>query len=124
MIQQRSTCLVFFVCVCVWGGVCVCVCVCVCMGVGSGNGVEEATVSNSGIESDIHSLTLSTQQTFPSPITASPTLPGAKKQDFGETAVARDMPEPCEFPPLHMRAHKEVNHAPHPVTGLVLQAES
>ena len=46
---------------------------------------------------------------------------------FGEAAVARDMPEPCECPSLdrcHKRflwVRKEVDLAPRPVVGLVLQ---
>ena len=48
---------------------------------------------------------------------------------FGETVLAPDVPEPCEFPSLvscqrrFLWAHKEVDLAPHPVVGLVLQVE-
>ena len=44
--------------------------------------------------------------------------------------MTRDMPEPCEFPPLDSRqkrfvwAHKEVDLAPHPVVGLTLQEDA
>ena len=37
---------------------------------------------------------------FPPPTAASLTLQGALKDGFGEVVVARDMPEPCEFPSL------------------------
>ena len=55
--------------------------------------------------------------------TASPTL----KDGFGEAVVAHDMPEPCQFPSLDnyqkrsLWTHKEVDLAPLPVVGLVLQ---
>ena len=58
---------------------------------------------------------------------ASPTLQGALKDGFGEAVVVCDMPEPCKFPSFdsyHKRflwTHKEVDLAPHPVIGLVLQ---
>ena len=41
--------------------------------------------------------------------------------------MARDLPEPCQFPSLHschrrfLLARKEVDLAPYPVVGLVLQ---
>ena len=41
--------------------------------------------------------------------------------------MACDMPEPCKFPPLDsfqkrlLWTHMEVDFAPHPVVGLVLQ---
>ena len=35
---------------------------------------------------------------FPVPMTASTTLEGASKVDFGEAVVAFDVPEPCKFP--------------------------
>ena len=63
----------------------------------------------------------------PLPTTALPTLQGALKSDFGEAVVACDMPEPGKFSFLdscHERflwTHKEVDFAPHPVVGLVLQ---
>ena len=64
---------------------------------------------------------------FPLPTTASPTLQGASRDGFGEVLVACDMPEPCKFPSLDccqkrfLRTHKEVDLAPHPVVGLMLQ---
>ena len=54
---------------------------------------------------------------------------GALKDGFGEAVVACDMPEPCKFPSLDrclkwfLWAHREVDLAPHPVVGLVLQVE-
>ena len=60
---------------------------------------------------------------FPLPITASPTLQGALKDDFGEAVVACDMPKPCKFSSLDsyqkrfLWTHKEVDFAPHPVTA-------
>ena len=64
---------------------------------------------------------------FPLPTTASPSLQGALKDGFGEAVMACDMPETCRFPSLDscqkgfMWTHKEVDLAPHPVVGLVLQ---
>ena len=58
---------------------------------------------------------------------ASPTLQGALKDGSGEAVVAHDMPEPYKFPYLDscqkrfLWTHKEVDLAPHPVIGLVLQ---
>ena len=58
---------------------------------------------------------------------ASPTHQGALKDGSGEAVVAHDMPEPSEFLSLDSRqkrflwTHKEVDLAPHPVTGLVFQ---
>ena len=58
---------------------------------------------------------------------ASPTLQGALKDGFGEAVVASDMPKSCKFLSLDrcqkrfLWAHKEVDLAPHPVVGLVLQ---
>ena len=49
------------------------------------------------------------------------------KDGFGEAVVACDMPKPCKFPPLDhcqktfLWTHKEVDLAPHPVAGPVLQ---
>ena len=40
------------------------------------------------------------QPVFSLPTTTSPTLQGELKGDFGEAAVACDMPEPCKFPSL------------------------
>ena len=61
------------------------------------------------------------------PTTASSTLQGALKDGFGEAVVACDIPEPCKFKSLDscqkrfLWTHKEVDLAPHPVGGLVLQ---
>ena len=49
------------------------------------------------------------------------------KDGFGEAIVACHMPEPCKFPSLYnsqkrfLWTRKEVDLAPHPVVGLVLQ---
>ena len=59
----------------------------------------------------------------------SPTLQRALTDDFGEAIVARDLQESCEFPSLDncqkkfLQAHEDVDLAPHPVVGLVLQEE-
>ena len=64
---------------------------------------------------------------FPLPTTASPILRGALKDGFGEAVMVCDMLEPCKSPSLDgcvkrfMWTHKEVDLAPHPVVGLVLQ---
>ena len=64
---------------------------------------------------------------FPLPTTASPTLQGALKDGFVEAVVACDMPEPSKLPSLDkcqkssLWTHREVDLAPHPITGLVLQ---
>ena len=56
-----------------------------------------------------------------------PTVQGALKDSFEEAVMACDMPEPCEFPSLDscrktfLRTHKEIDLAPPPVVGLVLQ---
>ena len=63
----------------------------------------------------------------PLPTTASSTLQGALKDGFEESVMACNMPEPCKFPSLHscqkpfLWTQKEVDLAPHPVVGLVLQ---
>ena len=59
---------------------------------------------------------------------ASLTVQGALRDGFGEAVVACDVPEPCKFPSLDsvqrrfLWSHDEVDLAPHPVVGLVLQA--
>ena len=64
---------------------------------------------------------------FPLPTTASSTFKGALKDGFEEAAVACDMLEPCKFPSFHscqkrfLWTYKEVDLAPHPVVGLVLE---
>ena len=46
---------------------------------------------------------------------------------FGEAVTACDMPKPCKFPSLDscqkrfLWTHTEVDLAPHPIVGLVLQ---
>ena len=68
-----------------------------------------------------------THPAFPLLFIASPTLQGALKDDFGEAVMACDMLEPCKFPSLDscpkrfLWTHEEVDFAPHPVVGLVLQ---
>ena len=58
---------------------------------------------------------------------ASPILQGALKDGFGEAVVACDMSEPCKFPSLDscrkrfLWTHKQVDLAPPPFVGLVLQ---
>ena len=58
---------------------------------------------------------------------ASLTFQGALKDGFGEAVMAYDMPEPCKFLSLDsckkrfLWTHKEVDLAPHPNAGLVLQ---
>ena len=55
------------------------------------------------------------------PTKGSPTLQEALKDGFGEAVVA------CKFPSLYnckkrfLRTHQEVDLAPHPVVGLMLQ---
>ena len=55
------------------------------------------------------------------------TLQGAVKDGVGEAVVVCDMPEPCTFPSLgscqkrFLWTCKEVDIAPHPVVGIVLQ---
>ena len=78
------------------------------------------------MDRDVYSLTLSILH-FLLPTTASPPLKSALKDGFGEALVACDMPEPRKFPSLDscqkrsLWTHKEVDLAPLPVVGLVLQ---
>ena len=64
---------------------------------------------------------------FSLPTTASPSLRGALNDGFGEAVVVCDMPEPSRFPSLDscqkwlLWTHHEVDLAPHPLIGLVLQ---
>ena len=61
------------------------------------------------------------------PTTTSPTLQCALKDGVGEVIVACDMPEPCKFQSFDscrkrfLGTEEEVDPAPHPVVGLVLQ---
>ena len=53
----------------------------------------------------------------------------ALEDGFGEAVVACNMPKPCKFPSPDssqkrcLWTHNEVDFAPHPVVGLVLQVE-
>ena len=85
--------------------------------------LQEALVSSSGTGRDdvVHPA-------FPLPTTVSPTLQGDLKDGFGEAVVACDISEPSKFPSLDscqkrfLCTQKEVDLAPLPVFGLVLQA--
>ena len=83
-------------------------------------------MSRSGMGRDVPSLMLSIQHFLCRP-RRRPTIQSALKDGFGEVVVAYDMPEPCKFWSLDccqkrfLWTHKEVDHAPHPVVGLVLQ---
>ena len=60
------------------------------------------------------------------PLTTTASLQGFLKDGFGEAFVACDMPEPCKFLSLDscqrfLWTHEEIDLAPHPVVGLVLQ---
>ena len=65
---------------------------------------------------------------FPLLTTALPFLPGALKYCFGEAFVACSIPVPCEFLSFDsyrkrfLRTDEEVDLAPRPFVGLVLQA--
>ena len=61
--------------------------------------LQEAIVSNPGIDRDVHSL-MSSIQHFLLLTTASHTLQGVRKDGFGEAVVACDMPESYKFPSL------------------------
>ena len=77
-------------------------------------------MSSSGKRWDDYSLMLSIHHFLCRPRRRPPSI--------GEAAVACDMPGPCKFPSQDscqkrfMWTHKEADHAPHPVVGLVLQA--
>ena len=64
---------------------------------------------------------------FPLPIMALPSLQDALKDVLAEAVVECDMPKPCKFPSLDscqkrfQWTNKEVDLAPHPVVGLVLE---
>ena len=87
--------------------------------------LQEATVISSGTGGDVHSDVV--HPAFPRLTTASPIIQGALKDGFGEAVVACGMPESCEFLSLDscqkrfLWTRKEVDLAPHPVAGLVLQ---
>ena len=88
---------------------------------------QEAFVSSSGMGRDIHSFNV-VYPAFPPPTTVSPALQSVLKDGFGdrEADVARDMPEPCEFPFLDsgkkgfLEAHKEVDLSLYLVVSLLL----
>ena len=76
-------------------------------------------MSSSGMGRDV------VHAAFPLPTTASPFLQGAMKDGFGEVVVACDMPKPCRSldscQKRFLWTNKEVDLAPYPVVGLVLQ---
>ena len=86
-------------------------------------------MSSSGMGRNVHSLMIFFlfHPAFPPPTTASPILQGALEDGFGEAVVACDMLESCKFPYFDgcqkrfLWTHNEVDLAPHPVVGLVLQ---
>ena len=51
-------------------------------------------MSRSGMDRDVHPLFDIVHPAFPLPTTASPSLQGVQKDDFGEAVVACDMSEP------------------------------
>ena len=61
---------------------------------------------------------------------ASSTFQGALQDTFGKAVITRDMPEPCDFPSVCscqkgvLWAQKEVDLAPHSVSGLTLQVDA
>ena len=67
------------------------------------------------------------QPAFPLPATTLPILQSALRNGFGEAVVTCDMLELCQFPSLDsfqkkfLWTHKQVDLAPYPVIGLVLQ---
>ena len=71
---------------------------------------------------DVHSLMLSSISSVDHGVAQ-----GTLKDGFGEAVVTCDMPALCKFLSLDSRqkrfmwTHKEVDLAPHPVVGLVLQ---
>ena len=74
--------------------------------------LQEALVSSSGMDRDVHTLLDVVHPAFPLSTTASPTLQGALEDGFGEAVGACDMSEPCKFPSLDscqkrlLRTHK------------------
>ena len=58
--------------------------------------LQEALVTSSGMDMDVHSWMLSTQHFLCRP-RRRPPLQGALNDGFGEAVVAYDMPEPCKF---------------------------
>ena len=88
--------------------------------------LREATVCNSAMVRDSHSVMLSIQYFLCRPRRRS-ILQGVLTDGFGEAVVARDIPEPRDLQSLDscqersLWVHKEVDLAPHPVVGLVLK---
>ena len=82
-------------------------------------------MSSSGMGRDVHCLMLSIQHSSADHGVAH--LQEALTDGFEEAVLACDMPEPCKFQSFNScqkrfpRTHKEVDFAPHPVIGLVLQ---
>ena len=64
---------------------------------------------------------------FPLPTIALSTVQSALKDGFGEAVEACDVAKPCKFLSLDssqkrfLQTHMEVDFAPHPVIGLMLQ---
>ena len=88
----------------------------------------EALLSSSGKGSGC-SLFDAVHPAFTLPTTASPNLQGASKDGFGEVVVAWTFPNhaslKCHYDSCQKRVlwtYKEVNLAPHPAVGLVVQA--
>ena len=79
-------------------------------------------MSSSGLGGDVHSWMLSIKHFL---CVVHP--PRCSEGGFGEAVIACDMPRPCKFPSLDncqkrsLWTHKEVDLAPHPVFGLMLQ---
>ena len=88
--------------------------------------LQEAVVSSSGTGRDVHSLTRPPRFSYADHGIVDP--PRYPEGWFGEAFMARDTPQPREFPSLDSCqkmfawAHKEVGLALHPVVGLVFQA--
>ena len=86
--------------------------------------LQEALVCSFGMGRDVHSLRVSIQHFLCLPRRLPPSI---LKNGFGEAVVACDMPEPCEFSfpdscqKRFLWTNKEIDLAPHPVVGLVLQ---
>ena len=82
--------------------------------------LQEALLSKSGMGRDVHDVV---HPAYPLPTTASSTLYSALRDGFREVVVARDMPDPCEYPSLDscqkrlLWTQKKID----PFVGLVLQ---
>ena len=88
--------------------------------------LQEAVVSSSGAGRDVHSLTRPPRFSYADHGIVDP--PRYPEGWFGEAFMARDTPQPREFPSLDscqkmfLRAHKKAGLAPQSAVGLVLQA--